>query len=130
METSQGCGAHLSKANEICTVCEESNNDSIKEGNFFISLSLEHQIREILQREGLTECTNKPAILDYKPGDVSLLWNCNGVPLFLNPQTPFGPFSVSSMNCPLRYGCDVMLESGLARANRTWPHFHINLLTT
>lgn len=91
----QGCGAHLPKEHKNCTSCgEESNTDNIKDGNFFISLSLANQIRDILQKEGISDNTNKHPLLqktDYKPGDVSLLWNCDGVPLFNSSANSLWP---------------------------------------
>lgn len=103
----QGCGARLSKQNTHCLTCgEESNNDNLKEGNFFISLSLANQIRDIIQREGLSDCTN--TILgktDYKPGDVSLLWNCDGVPLFNSSSNSLWPIRciINELPAEVRY---------------------------
>lgn len=77
------CGTTMPSQTASCEQCGETN-DSLKQGDFFISLSIEKQIQNIFEKE--IPNNEPPGNLlretQYRKGDVSLLWNCDGVPVF------------------------------------------------
>ncbi|XP_041939023.1 uncharacterized protein LOC121700235 [Alosa sapidissima] len=103
------CGANLAKETSLCEHCgDDTNKDNVKEGDFFISLSIENQIRDILQRERLSDCAPPGNILretNYRPGDISLLWNCDGVPIFNSSFNSLWPIRcvINELPAEVRY---------------------------
>jgi len=90
------CQTYLSKNNMHCPECNEINDPkkNIAEGNFYISLSIEDQLRDILQKDDSAFESEEYGINDVRKGemyqtlpnftvnDISLLWNCDGIPMF------------------------------------------------
>ncbi|XP_058851640.1 uncharacterized protein LOC131699232 [Acipenser ruthenus] len=93
------CKAYVPSESAQCCECNEEWNreGSMREGHFFVSLSLKEQIANILEKE---ECVKSDggernaakgdtyngayykSIPQFTESDISLLWNCDGVPAF------------------------------------------------
>lgn len=102
------CRACIPKNNMHCPECNEISDPkrNITEGRYYISLSIEDQLRNILQKE---ECAlqseeygmNDPrkgemyqTLPNFTANDISLLWNCDGIPMFKSSAFSFGPSDV------------------------------------
>ncbi|XP_062858563.1 uncharacterized protein LOC134320859 [Trichomycterus rosablanca] len=111
----EGCGMCLPKQNTHCMACgDKSDNDkNLREGNFFISVSLDSQIRDILQREDcpIVEHTDVhhsemlKGITNFSCGDVSLLWNCDGISVFNSSSYSLWPIRcvINELPAEVRY---------------------------
>lgn len=99
------CRTYVPKNNVHCPECNEINDPkrNITEGSYYISLSIEDQLRNILQKEecalqseeyginGVRKGEMYQTLPNFTTNDISLLWNCDGIPMFKSSSFSLWP---------------------------------------
>jgi len=118
-----------------CKICqtEFSAEANMKSGCFFLTIDLETQIRSVLVADGVADqlFSNKASgygdvsdicdgtfyqsLTDLKTGsmNISLTWNCDGIPLFKSSTNSIWPIRCTINELPPSISVQNMLVAGL-----------------